>query len=88
MQNLDKIILAEEAQHRKEAGVDGILPAHRKTFVLQWRKKHDSKIMERLGTPEDESLLKFLNGILFAPICLQKKLFLISRKFSWRMRAI
>jgi len=67
MQNLDKIILAEEAQRRKEAGVDGILPAHRKTFVLQWRKKHDSQIMQRLGTPNDESSLKFLNGIFFVP---------------------
>ena len=67
MQNLDKIILAEEAQRRKDANIDGILPVDRKAFVLQWRKKHDSKIMERLGTPEDQSRLKFLNGIFFAP---------------------
>jgi hypothetical protein len=67
MKNLDKIILAEEAQRRKDANIDGILPADRKAFVLQWRKKHDSKIMERLGTPADQFRLKFLNGIFFAP---------------------
>jgi len=67
MKNLDKIILAEEAQRRKDANIDGILQVDRKAFVLQWRKKHDSKIMERLGTPADQSRLKFLNGIFFAP---------------------
>jgi len=35
MKNLDKIILAEEAQHRKDTNMDGILPADRKDFVLQ-----------------------------------------------------
>jgi hypothetical protein len=46
MKNLNKIILAEEAQCRKDANMDGILPADRKDFVLQWRKKHESKIYE------------------------------------------
>jgi hypothetical protein len=67
MNNLDKIILAEEAQRRKDANIDGILPADRKAFVLQWRNKHASKIYERLGTPQDQHRLKFLNGIFFAP---------------------
>jgi len=48
--------------------MDGILPSDRKDFVLQWRKKHDSKIYERLGTPADQLHLKFLNGIFFAPL--------------------
>jgi len=42
MKNLDKIILAEEAQRWKDANIDGILPVDRKAFVLQWRKNHDS----------------------------------------------
>jgi hypothetical protein len=67
MNNLDKIILAEEAQHRKDANMDGILPADRKDFVLQWRKKHESKIYKRLGTPADQLCLMFLNGTFFAP---------------------
>jgi hypothetical protein len=67
MMTLDKIILAEEAQRWKDADMDGILPADRKDFVLQWRKKHESKIYERLGTPADQHRLKFLNGIFFAP---------------------
>ena len=67
MRNLDKIILAEEAQRRKDVNMDGILPAERKDFVLLWRKKHESTIYERLGTPADQHRLKFLNGIFFAP---------------------
>jgi len=67
LQNLDKIILAEEAQRRKDANMDGLPPADRKAFVLQWRRKHETKIMERLGTPDEESSLKFLSGIFFAP---------------------
>ena len=67
LKNLDKIILAEEAQRRKDASIDGIIPADRKAFVLQWRKEHASQIYERLGTPADELRLKFLNGIFFAP---------------------
>ena len=59
MKNLDKNILAEEA--------DGILPADRNDFVLQWRKKHESKIYEQLGTSADQLHLKFPNGIFFAP---------------------
>ncbi len=67
MKNVDKIILAEEAQHRKAGNIDGILPADRKDFVLQWRKKHESKLYELLRTPADELRLQFLNGIFFAP---------------------
>jgi hypothetical protein len=67
MINLDKIILAEEAQRPQDANIDGILPADRKAFVLQWRKEHDTQLYEQLGTPADELRLKFLNGIFFAP---------------------
>jgi len=67
MINLDRIILAEEAQRRKDANIDGILPADRKAFVLQWRNKHNTQVYKRLGTPADELRLKFLNGIFFAP---------------------
>jgi len=67
MINLDKIILAEEAQRRKDANIDGILPADRKAFVLQWRNEHSTQVYERLGIPADELRLKFLNGIFFAP---------------------
>jgi hypothetical protein len=67
MMNLDKIILAEEAQRRKDANIDGILPADRKAFVLPWRNEHDTQLYEQLGTPADELHLKFLNGIFFAP---------------------
>ena len=40
MQNLDKIIIAEEAQRRKGANIAGILPGQRKDFVLQWKNPY------------------------------------------------
>jgi hypothetical protein len=85
MKNLDKIILAEEAQRRKDANIDGILPADRNAFVLQWRKKHDSKIYERLGSPADQFRLKMVYSLHPR---LQKQLSLIYRKFSWLTCAI
>ena len=67
MRNLDKIILAEEAQRRKDSHIDSLPPGERKAFILQWRQKHGSKVMDALGTADEESSLKFLNGIFFAP---------------------
>jgi hypothetical protein len=67
MQNLDKIIIAEEAQRRKDKNIAGILPGQRKDFVLQWKTEHKSQLFARLGTPADNLRLKFLNGIFFAP---------------------
>ena len=68
MQNLDKIIIAEEAQRRKDKNTAGILPGQRKDFVLQWKTEHESQLFARLGTPADNLHLKFLNGIFFAPL--------------------
>ena len=87
MTNLDKIILAEEAQHRKDVNMDGILPADRKYFVLQWRKKHESKITNDWGLQQINSVLSFSMVYSLHPH-LQKQLFLIYRKFSWLTRAI
>jgi hypothetical protein len=44
MQNLDKIIIAEEAQRRKDSNIAGILPGQRKDFVLQWKTEHQSQL--------------------------------------------
>ncbi len=67
MQNLDKIIIAEEAQHRKDSNIAGIPRGQRKDFVLQWKTEHQSQLFAQLGTPADNLRLKFLNGIFFAP---------------------
>jgi hypothetical protein len=68
MQNLDTIIIAEEAQRRKDVKIAGIPPGQRKDFVLQWKMKHQSQLFVQLGTPADNLCLKFLNGIFFAPL--------------------
>jgi hypothetical protein len=67
MQNLDKIIIAEEAQRRKDAKKEGIAPDQRKYFVLQWKKDHKNQVFGWLGSPKDKLRLQFLNGIFFAP---------------------
>jgi hypothetical protein len=85
MKNLDKIILAEEAQRRKDANIDGILPADRNAFVILCSNKHDSKIYERLGSPADQFRLKMVYSLHPR---LQKQLSLIYRKFSWLTCAI
>jgi hypothetical protein len=68
MQNLDKIIIAEEVQCRKDANIAGIPPGLRKDFVLQWKMEHQSQLFARLGSPAGNLHLKFLNGIFFAPL--------------------
>ncbi len=40
MQNLDKIIIAEEVMHRKNANLEGLPSNQSKDFVLKWRKDH------------------------------------------------
>ena len=44
MQNLDTIIIAKEAQHRKEAKIKGLQQYERKYFVLKWKADHQKEI--------------------------------------------
>ena len=67
MQNLDKIILADEVLRRKNAQMEGLKLEDRKAFVQNWYKEHEDMIVPRLGSSADENRLQFLNGIFFAP---------------------
>ena len=81
MQNLDKVVLAEEAQRRKDANIDGLPPAERKAFILQWQTKHATQLHERLGTPEDGVHLRFLNGVFFTPSFTKETVPLLQKVF-------
>ena len=69
MQNLDKIIIADKVLHRKNAQMDGLKPEERKGFVQKWYQdqEHEDRILQRLGSPDNQDPLQFLNGIFFAP---------------------
>ncbi len=67
MQNLDKIIIADEVLHQKNAQMEGLKLEERKVFVQNWYKEHEDQIVPWLGSSADENQLQFLNGIFFAP---------------------
>jgi len=67
MRNLDKIIIAEEAQRRNELNIEGLQQHERRNIVEMWKADHQKEILQRLGSRKDELHLKFLNGIFFAP---------------------
>jgi len=67
MRNLDKIIIAKEAQRRKELNIEGLQQHERRMFVELWKADHQKEILWRLGSPKDELRLKFLNGKFFSP---------------------
>jgi hypothetical protein len=44
MRNLDKIIIAEEAQHRKELNIEGLQQHERRMSVEMWKADHQKEI--------------------------------------------
>jgi len=67
MQNLDKIIIAHEVLHRKNAKMDGLKPEERKGFVQKWSQEREDRILPRLESPDNQDCLQFINGIFFPP---------------------
>ena len=67
MQNLDRIVIADEMLCCKNAQMEALHIGERKVFVQNWYKEHKDRILPRLESPADENQLPFLNGIFFAP---------------------
>jgi hypothetical protein len=55
MQNLDKIIIANEVLRRKNAQMEGLKLEERKAFVQNWYNEHEDQILPWLGSPADEN---------------------------------
>ena len=68
IQNLDKIISADEVLRRKNAKMEGLPPEERKAFVMKWYKEHKDQTISRLGSLANQNHLQFLNGIFSAPL--------------------
>ncbi len=66
MQNLDRIVIANEMLHHKNLQMDGLKLEERKVFVQNWYKELDDQIIPQLGSPANENQLQFLNGNFFA----------------------
>jgi hypothetical protein len=66
IQNLDKIISADEVLRRKNAKMEGLPPEERKAFVMKWYKEQEDRIIPQLGSPTNQDFLQFLNRIFFA----------------------
>jgi hypothetical protein len=62
MQNLDKIIIANEVLRQKNAQMEGLKLEERKAFVQNWYKEHDDQIVPRLGSPANETRHSFSMG--------------------------
>ncbi len=55
MQNLDRIVIADKMQRRKNLQMEGLKLEERKVFVQNWYKEHKDQIVPRLGSPADEN---------------------------------
>jgi hypothetical protein len=87
MQNLDKIIIANEVLRRKNAQMEGLKLEERKVFVQNWYKEHEGQIVPQLGSSADENRLQFLNGIFFDPSFVKQTVPQL-QKVSWPTHAI
>ena len=65
IRNVEKIVLAEENQRRKDTNVDPLRPEERKLFVREWMSKNSDVLLAQLGSKDDD--VQFLDGVLFAP---------------------
>ncbi len=72
MQNLDRIVIANEMQRCKNSQMEGLKLEERKVFVQNWYKEQEDQIVPRLGSPANENRLQFLNGIFFAPLFVKR----------------
>jgi hypothetical protein len=70
IQNVEKIIIADEVLRRKEAHLDKLAPHERCAFVTKWMNDNSKILVKQLGWKSDN--VSFLDGVLFAPSFVQR----------------
>ncbi len=70
IQNVEKIIIADEVLRQKEAHLDELAPHKRRAFVTKWMNDNSKILVKQLGWKSDNVL--FLDGVLFAPSFVQR----------------
>jgi hypothetical protein len=69
IQNVEKIIIADEVLRQKEAHLDKLAPHKRRAFVTKWMNDNSKILVKQLGWKSDN--VSFLDGVFFAPSFLQ-----------------
>jgi hypothetical protein len=65
IQNVEKIIIADEVLHRKEAHLDELAPNNRRAFVSKWMNDNSKILVKQLGRKSNN--VSFVDKVLFAP---------------------
>jgi hypothetical protein len=65
IQNVEKILIADEVCRRKEAHLDELAPNKRRAFVSKWMNKNSKFWVKQLGWKSNNA--SFLDRVLFAP---------------------
>ena len=70
IKNLEKIIIADEVLHRKDAHLEDLAPNNRRAFVSNRMNENSKILLQQLGWKSDD--VSFLDRVLFAPSFVQK----------------
>ncbi len=70
IQNVEKIIIADEVLRWKEAHLVELAPNNRRVFVSKWMNDNSKILVKQLGWKSDN--VSFLEGVLFAPLFVQR----------------
>ncbi len=70
IQNVEKIIIADEVLPWKEAHLEEFAPNDSRAFVSKWMNDNSEILVKQLGWKFDN--VSFLDGILFAPLFAQR----------------
>jgi hypothetical protein len=81
VRNMEKIVIADEMNRRKEMKLEPLLPIERLPFVTDWKKNNANVLMKQLVTANESPPLKFLNGIFLAPLFAKTTVPLLQKVF-------
>jgi hypothetical protein len=70
IQNVGKIIIADEVLRQKEAHLDELAQNKRRAFVSKWMNNNSKILVKQLGWKSNN--VSFLDGVLFAPSFVQR----------------
>jgi hypothetical protein len=79
IQNVEKIIIADEVLRRKEAHLDKLAPHKRRAFVTKWMNDNSEILVKQLGWKSDN--VSFLDGVLFTPSFVQRTILHLQKTY-------
>jgi hypothetical protein len=67
IRKMEKVVIADEMNRRKEHKLEPLLAHERMPFITQWKQANSDVLMAHVGSATESHPLKFLDGIFFAP---------------------